>query len=140
LWVADSPGSARNGHFSKGLAGYNIGNVQQFFKKYLQCALAARILTVDFVVCTLAVKKKKKIRGRFRHVGSDHSLVRIQSYDDLVVITMMMVIMNDNDSGYDCIIQKKYYLGWLIFLCKSLCICFYMVTVIFPLRWLIADL
>jgi hypothetical protein len=28
------------------------------FKKYLQCVLAARILTVDFVVCTLAVKKK----------------------------------------------------------------------------------
>jgi hypothetical protein len=31
-------------------------------------------LTVDFVVCTLAVKKK--IQGRFRYVGSDHSLVR----------------------------------------------------------------
>jgi hypothetical protein len=30
-------------------------------------------LTVDFVVCTLAVKKKNQ--GRFRHVGSDHSLV-----------------------------------------------------------------
>jgi hypothetical protein len=29
------------------------------FKKYLQCVLAARILTVDFVVCTLAVKKRK---------------------------------------------------------------------------------
>jgi hypothetical protein len=28
------------------------------FKKYLQWVLAARILTVDFVVCTLAVKKK----------------------------------------------------------------------------------
>jgi hypothetical protein len=28
------------------------------FKKYLQCVLAARILTVDFVVCTLAVKKE----------------------------------------------------------------------------------
>jgi hypothetical protein len=28
---------------------------------------------VDFVVCTLAVKKKNQ--GRFRHVGSDHSLV-----------------------------------------------------------------
>jgi hypothetical protein len=28
------------------------------FKKYLQCVLAAKILTVDFVVCTLAVKKK----------------------------------------------------------------------------------
>jgi hypothetical protein len=28
------------------------------FKKYLQCVLAARILTFDFVVCTLAVKKK----------------------------------------------------------------------------------
>jgi hypothetical protein len=38
----------------------------------LQCVLAAKILTVDFVVCTLAVKKNQ---GRFRHVGSDHSLV-----------------------------------------------------------------
>jgi hypothetical protein len=25
--------SAKGGHFSKGLAGYNIGNVRQFFKK-----------------------------------------------------------------------------------------------------------
>jgi hypothetical protein len=39
----------------------------------LQCVLAARILIVDFVVCTLAVKENQ---GRFRHVGSDHSLVR----------------------------------------------------------------
>jgi hypothetical protein len=38
----------------------NFGNLK---KKYLQCILAARILTVDFVVCTLAVKKK--IRARF---------------------------------------------------------------------------
>jgi hypothetical protein len=30
-------------------------------------------LKVDFVVCTLAVGKKNQ--GRFRHVGSDHSLV-----------------------------------------------------------------
>jgi hypothetical protein len=29
---------------------------------------------VDFVVFTLAVKKKKN-QGRFRYVGSDHSLV-----------------------------------------------------------------
>jgi hypothetical protein len=56
-------GSARVGHFSKGVAGYNIGNVEQFLKKYLQCILAARILIVDFVVCTLAVKKK--IRAGF---------------------------------------------------------------------------
>jgi hypothetical protein len=28
------------------------------FKKYLQCLLVAKILIVDFVVCTLAVKKK----------------------------------------------------------------------------------
>jgi hypothetical protein len=27
-----APGSARGGHFSKGLSGYNIGNVQQFLK------------------------------------------------------------------------------------------------------------
>jgi hypothetical protein len=58
LRVAYRPGSASGGHFSKRLAGYNIGNVQQFLKKYLQCVLAARILTVDFVVCTIAVKKK----------------------------------------------------------------------------------
>jgi hypothetical protein len=38
----------------------------------LQCVLAAKILTVYFVVYTLAVKKNQ---GRFRHVGSDHSLV-----------------------------------------------------------------
>jgi hypothetical protein len=48
--------SARGGHFSKGLAGYNIGHVQQFLK-YLQCVLAAKILIVYFVVCTLVVKK-----------------------------------------------------------------------------------
>jgi hypothetical protein len=29
------------------------------FKKYLQCVLAAKILIVDFVVYTLAVKKKR---------------------------------------------------------------------------------
>jgi hypothetical protein len=39
----------------------------------LQCVLAAKILTMHFVVCTLAVKKNQ---GRFRHVGSDHSLER----------------------------------------------------------------
>jgi hypothetical protein len=63
LSVAYCPGSARGGRFFKGLAGYNIGDVQQFLKKYLQCVLAARILTVDFVVCTLAVKRK--IRAGF---------------------------------------------------------------------------
>jgi hypothetical protein len=41
----------------------NFGN----FKKYLHCVLAARILIVDFVVCTLAVKKENQ--GRFRPVG-----------------------------------------------------------------------
>jgi hypothetical protein len=46
--------------------------ISAIFKKYLQCVLAARILTADFVVCTLAVKKNQ---GRIRHVGSDHSLV-----------------------------------------------------------------
>jgi hypothetical protein len=29
-----------------------------YLKKYVQCVLAARIFTVDFVVCTLTVKKK----------------------------------------------------------------------------------
>jgi hypothetical protein len=38
--------------------------------------IAARILIVDFIVCTLAVKKKKN-QGRFLHVGSDHSLVSV---------------------------------------------------------------
>jgi hypothetical protein len=38
--------------------------ISQFLKKYLQYVLAARILTVDFVVFTLAVKKKK-IRAGF---------------------------------------------------------------------------
>jgi hypothetical protein len=37
--------------------------ISAIFKKYLQCVLAARIFTVDFVVCTLAVKKK--IRAGF---------------------------------------------------------------------------
>jgi hypothetical protein len=32
LSVAYCPGSATGGHFSKGLAGYNIGNVRQFLK------------------------------------------------------------------------------------------------------------
>jgi hypothetical protein len=50
--------SARGGHFSKGLAGYSIGSIQQFLKKYLQRVLAARILILDFVMCTLAVEKK----------------------------------------------------------------------------------
>jgi hypothetical protein len=49
--------------------------ISAIFKKYLQCVLAARILTVDFVVCTLAVEKKNQ--GRFRYVGSDHSLVSL---------------------------------------------------------------
>jgi hypothetical protein len=58
------PCSARGGHFSKGMAGYKIANVQQFLKNtYLQCVLAARILIMDFVVCTLAVEKK--IRAGF---------------------------------------------------------------------------
>jgi hypothetical protein len=35
-------------------------------KKYLQCVLAARILTVDFVVCTLAVKTKKQKKQKIR--------------------------------------------------------------------------
>jgi hypothetical protein len=74
------------GHFSKGLAGYNIGNVQQFFLKYLQCVLEARILIMDFV-CTLAVKKKNQ--GRFRPVGSDHSLVR--SWARILLETWMFV-------------------------------------------------
>jgi mannosidase alpha-like ER degradation enhancer 2 len=37
---------------------------------------------VDFVVCTLAVKKNQ---GRFLHVGSDHSLVRVSSIVTVVV-------------------------------------------------------
>jgi hypothetical protein len=49
--------SARGGHFCKGLAGYNIGHVQQFLIKYLQCVLAAKILTVDFVVYSCGEKK-----------------------------------------------------------------------------------
>jgi hypothetical protein len=35
---------------------------------------------VDFVVYTLA---KKKSQGRFRHVGSDHSLVREIGWDGM---------------------------------------------------------
>jgi hypothetical protein len=39
------------------------------FNKYLQCILAARILTVDFVVCTLAVKKKKSGQVSICRIG-----------------------------------------------------------------------
>jgi hypothetical protein len=49
----------------------------------LQCVLAAKILTVYFVVYTLAVKKNQ---GRFRHVGSDHSLVRLHAH--ILVVSM----------------------------------------------------
>jgi hypothetical protein len=35
-------------------------------------------LTVDFVVCTLTVGRKKN-QSRFRHVASDHSLVSLAS-------------------------------------------------------------
>jgi hypothetical protein len=77
-----APGSDRGGHFSKGLAGYNIGNVQQFKKKYLQCVLAARILTVDLYVCTLAVKKK--IRAGFDM--SDRTSPLLLSQNDPVLV------------------------------------------------------
>jgi hypothetical protein len=50
------------------------------------CALAARILTVDFVVCTLAVKKKI---GRFRHVGWDHSCLSL--IHDIILRTACLV-------------------------------------------------
>jgi hypothetical protein len=30
-----APGSDRGGHFSKGLGGYNIGNVQQFLNVFI---------------------------------------------------------------------------------------------------------
>jgi hypothetical protein len=63
-------GSARGWTFLQG----SDRPCSAIFKKYLQCVLAAKILIVYFVVCTLAVKKKNQ--GRFRHVGSDHSLVR----------------------------------------------------------------
>jgi hypothetical protein len=43
------------------------------FKKYLQCVLAPRIMIVDFVVCTLAVKK---IRVGFDMSDRNHSLVK----------------------------------------------------------------
>jgi hypothetical protein len=39
------------------------------FEKILAVLLAANILIVYFVVCTLAEKKNQ---GRFRHVGSGH--------------------------------------------------------------------
>jgi hypothetical protein len=51
------------------------GVTSAIFKKYLQCVLAAKILTVYFVVCTLAVKRKSG------QVGSDHSLVSLISWE-----------------------------------------------------------
>jgi hypothetical protein len=53
----------KNG-YSKGRTGQSsdvtadVTVISDIFKKYLQCVLAARILIVDFLVCTLAVKKK----------------------------------------------------------------------------------
>jgi hypothetical protein len=45
---------------TSGTRGSAYGKMSNFgnFEKYFQCVLAARILTVDFVVCTLAVKKE----------------------------------------------------------------------------------
>jgi hypothetical protein len=43
-----APGSARGGHFSKGLAGYNIGSVQKFSAFYFPTELS-------LVVCNIFV-------------------------------------------------------------------------------------
>jgi hypothetical protein len=53
-----APGSARGEHFSKGPGRLHYWQCSAIFKKYLQCVLAASILTVEFVVCALAVRKK----------------------------------------------------------------------------------
>jgi hypothetical protein len=71
VWVL--LGSPKGWTFLQGSGTLENWSCSAIFKKYLQCVLAAKILTVDFVVCTLAVKKNQ---GRFRHIGLDHSLVR----------------------------------------------------------------
>jgi hypothetical protein len=60
------------------------------FKKYLQCVLTARILTVDFVLCTFAVGKKNQCR--FRHVGWDHSLVSWENVRIAISMTLSCVL------------------------------------------------
>jgi hypothetical protein len=52
----------------------------------LQCVLAARILTVDFVVCTIAVKKK--IRARF-HL-SDRT-IPLSDHQESVILSNRML-------------------------------------------------
>jgi hypothetical protein len=96
---------------------YNLFCVQkkwvilEIFKKYLQCILAAKILTVNFVVCTLPVKKKKN-QGRFRHVGSD-PLVSIRVFRFTVfcfysVPLYMYVIKNKITIYFTCICTLYY--------------------------------
>jgi hypothetical protein len=50
--------SVRGWTFLQGSGSLQYWQCSAIFKKYLQCVLAARILIVDFVLCTLAVKKK----------------------------------------------------------------------------------
>jgi hypothetical protein len=52
------PGSARGWTFLQGSGRLQYWQCSAIKKKYLQGVLAARILTVDFVVFTLTVKKK----------------------------------------------------------------------------------
>jgi hypothetical protein len=47
---------------------------------------------VDFVVCTLAVGKEKN-QGRFRYVGSDHSLVRLKASGRILLFFFLFTVL-----------------------------------------------
>jgi hypothetical protein len=63
------------------------------FKKYLQCILAVRILTVDFVVCTLAVEEKK-IRAGFDMSDWTIPLSDVYSCTSLIIIKILYTRMH----------------------------------------------
>jgi hypothetical protein len=74
--------STRGGHFSSGLAGYIIGHFQQFLKN--TCSEFYQLEFWQWILLCVFLQWKKD-QGRFRYVGSDHSLVRA-GLDDLEII------------------------------------------------------
>jgi hypothetical protein len=72
--------SARGGHFSSGLAGYIIGHFQQFLKN--TCSEFQQLEFWQWILLCVFLQLKKD-KGRFRYVGSDHSLV--SRYSNLLV-------------------------------------------------------
>jgi hypothetical protein len=62
------------------------------FKKYLQCILAARILTVDFVVCTLTVKKKKSGQVSTYRIGPFPCELSSEFLDSLIILPAIILL------------------------------------------------